>query len=545
MNHRTQAFRMALATVPLLGSSVLAQNQTGDLSPMIQGETPFNVTIEKVDWKSDPLGTVHSAAVGKYLNKGVIVGGMSAGMHDFTCDAGDNFPSTIFNHTIYMVDVVSQATDARLMTSESTGLDAEQIAAMASINTLYEEVDGKLLVVGGYGINASGDYVTFDSLRVLDLEGVIGWVSGDGTLLADHVSFHAPPANTPSDLADDFFTVTGGIMLKNGDDFWLCLGQNFQGGYTDGADCPPTYDQVYTKSIRRFQMNVGDPDAEPVFIGATADPPAWARRRDLNVLPARVPGGQVGAVALSGVFTDFTGGYPGIWTVPIVIDSDGAMSMDSPNDVNALRQGFNAYNSGRLTLWSESRQENWFLTFGGLGYQVMWNGELYPDPSIPYSNDVMAVRYAPESNEWSQHLLGATYPEIYSSTGELYFHGTESLTIPRVSTTPEGLYDLDSITQPTVVAWIYGGILSTGQAIVTSGETFASNYLFRVVIEPADRCIGDLNQDGVVNGADLSRLLAYWGKVDQKKQVIADLNDDAIVDGEDLTILLGDWGPCR
>ena len=82
MNHRTQAFRMALATVPLLGSSVLAQNQTGDLSPMIQGETPFNVTIEKVDWKSDPLGTVHSAAVGKYLNKGVIVGGMSTGMHE-------------------------------------------------------------------------------------------------------------------------------------------------------------------------------------------------------------------------------------------------------------------------------------------------------------------------------------------------------------------------------------------------------------------------------------------------------------------------------
>jgi hypothetical protein len=548
MKEMTGIISMSLAglvstmVVPALSH---AQNQTEDLSPLIQGQTPFTVTIEQIDWKSDPLGTVHSAAVGEFEGQAIIVGGMSAGMHGFACDAGENFPSTIFNHTIYMINVQNQTTDARLMTEKSTGLDADQIASMATTNTLYEEVDGKLLVVGGYGINAVGDYVTFDSLRVMNVSGVIGWVSGDGSLLADHVTFHDPPANTPSDLADDFFTVTGGIMLKNGDEYWMCLGQNFQGGYTDGGGCPATYDQVYTKSIRRFRLDVGDPDAEPEFIGATAEPPTWARRRDLNILPARVPGGEIGGVALAGVFTDFTGGYPGIWTVPIVINGDGTMSMDDPTDPSALRQGFNAYNSGRLTLWSESRQENWFVTFGGLGYQVLWNGELYPDPTIPYSNDVMAVRYRPESNEWSQHLLEATYPDIYSSTGELYFHGTESLTIPRVPISPEGLYDLDSITEPTVIAWIYGGILSTGQAIVTSGETFASNYLFKVIVEPVETCIGDLNKNGIVDGADLSMLLAYWGKVSQPKQIMADLNDDGIVNEKDLTILLNDWGPCQ
>ena len=544
MFHRTHVFCTALAAIPLLSSSVLAQNQTEDLSPLIQGQTPFNVTIEQIDWKSDPLGTVHSAAVGQFESQAIIIGGMSAGMHDFTCDASENFPSTIFNHTIYMINVEDQTTDARLMNEKNTGLTADQIASIASTNTLYFEVDGKLLVVGGYGIDASGDYVTFDSLRVVNVPGVIGWVSGDGSLLADHVTFHDPPANTPSDLADDFFTVTGGIMLKDGDEYWLCLGQNFQGGYTDGGGCPATYDQVYTKSIRRFQLDLGDPDAEPEFIGATAEPPTWARRRDLNILPARVPGGETGGVALAGVFTDFTDGYPGVWTVPIVINGDGTMTMDDPTDPNALRQGFNVYNSGRLTLWSESRQENWFLTFGGLGYQVLLDGDLYPDPTIPYSNDVHAVRYKPESNEWSQHLLGAAYPDIYNSTGELYFHGTESLTIPRVAITPEGLYDLDAITEPTVIAWIYGGILSTGQAIVTSGETFASNYLFKVIVEPAETCIGDLDHNGIVDGADLAIVLAYWGKVTQPKRAIADLNDDGIVNGEDLTILLGDWGPC-
>ena len=114
--------------------------------------------------------------------------------------------------------------------SASTAMTPAQIAAMASINTLYEEIGDSLLVVGGYGIDPDGDYVTFDTLRVIDVPGTIGWISGDGTLLSEHVTFLDPPKNTPAALADDFFTITGGIMLKNNDELWLCLGQSFQGG---------------------------------------------------------------------------------------------------------------------------------------------------------------------------------------------------------------------------------------------------------------------------------------------------------------------------
>jgi len=52
-----------------------------------------------------------------------------------------------------------------------------------------------------------------------------------------------------------------------------------------------------------------------------------------------------------------------------------------------------------------------------------------------------------------------------------------------------------------------------------------------------DAILGDLNLDGVVNGADLSILLAAWGTADP----VADLNDDGIVNGTDLAILLGAW----
>jgi len=64
-----------------------------------------------------------------------------------------------------------------------------------------------------------------------------------------------------------------------------------------------------------------------------------------------------------------------------------------------------------------------------------------------------------------------------------------------------------------------------------------------VIIDPVNTCPGDLDDNGTVNGADLSILLAYWGKV-TSKQSAADFDENGIVDGADLQLLLKDWGPC-
>lgn len=48
---------------------------------------------------------------------------------------------------------------------------------------------------------------------------------------------------------------------------------------------------------------------------------------------------------------------------------------------------------------------------------------------------------------------------------------------------------------------------------------------------------GDVNGDGVVNGADLGHLLGDWGEGPS----LADLNGDGVVDGVDLGTLLGAW----
>jgi hypothetical protein len=55
-------------------------------------------------------------------------------------------------------------------------------------------------------------------------------------------------------------------------------------------------------------------------------------------------------------------------------------------------------------------------------------------------------------------------------------------------------------------------------------------------------CAGDLNVDGVVNGADLGLMLSSWGLCGSNCS--ADLNGDAVVNGADLGLLLSAWGIC-
>lgn len=60
------------------------------------------------------------------------------------------------------------------------------------------------------------------------------------------------------------------------------------------------------------------------------------------------------------------------------------------------------------------------------------------------------------------------------------------------------------------------------------------------VVGVVARCTADLDGDNMVDGADLSVLLAGWGIGGA-----ADLNGSGTVDGADLGILLAEWGSCE
>lgn len=57
------------------------------------------------------------------------------------------------------------------------------------------------------------------------------------------------------------------------------------------------------------------------------------------------------------------------------------------------------------------------------------------------------------------------------------------------------------------------------------------------------RCQADLNQDGRVDGADISALLGFWGPTGTVLPT-ADINQDGTVNGADLAQLLAAWGAC-
>ncbi|MGA1707396.1 MAG: choice-of-anchor B family protein [Phycisphaerales bacterium] len=53
-------------------------------------------------------------------------------------------------------------------------------------------------------------------------------------------------------------------------------------------------------------------------------------------------------------------------------------------------------------------------------------------------------------------------------------------------------------------------------------------------------CVGDINLDGEVNGADLGLVLIEWGQASDR----SDLDGNGVVNGADLGLLLNGWGPC-
>ena len=81
------------------------------------------------------------------------------------------------------------------------------------------------------------------------------------------------------------------------------------------------------------------------------------------------------------------------------------------------------------------------------------------------------------------------------------------------------------------------GIVDYGQILLGELADASANG-----VPDTCECDADINDDDVVNGADISVLLGYWGQ--SGKNVVGDITGDGIVDGADLAQLLGSWGEC-
>jgi len=74
------------------------------------------------------------------------------------------------------------------------------------------------------------------------------------------------------------------------------------------------------------------------------------------------------------------------------------------------------------------------------------------------------------------------------------------------------------------------------QSIVEAG---IDNFQLEVIV-CGDTCLGDINNDGVVNISDLLAIIGAWGSDDP----VADLDGNGVVAVGDLLIAIGNWGNC-
>ncbi|MDQ8154923.1 MAG: S8 family serine peptidase [Gemmatimonadota bacterium] len=103
---------------------------------------------------------------------------------------------------------------------------------------------------------------------------------------------------------------------------------------------------------------------------------------------------------------------------------------------------------------------------------------------------------------------------------------------------------IDVMAARTVRSSSVAGVYVSWQPVATSG-TVGFGYAMTATVGGGSSCIGDLDGNGSVDGADIAKLLVGWGACPVAPPAcIADLNGDAAVDGQDMAMLLAHWGPC-
>jgi hypothetical protein len=467
-SRRAAAF--AGLVLSFLGSGAFAQNQTSTFSPVvIDGSLPYQLSLGVYNMGGSAIvPTLQSYALGVSNNLWVIVAGRTNGLHNFTADGFQNFPPAYQNTVVWVIDPVNKQTWSRALDDPTSGLTVQQVDALSATNTESVQVGDRLYIAGGYVYDRTADdFTTFSTLTALDLAGVVDWVQGGVGTLATHLR----------QTSDPTLKVAGGELRMINGRALLVLGQDFEGPYTVASN------GNYTQQVRTFDIVDDGVTLSIANISASAPLPEY-RRRDLNVVPFLKDGGATeGLLALAGVFLPGVTG--GAWTVPVEIGADGTPSMADPNLTSTFKQGMSTYRSATISLYSANRNETHTISLGGISleYYDASTGQIAYDPEVPFINGITDI-VRTDAGAYTQYYLGEfpTIPNPSNGNAPFLF-GAEANFIPSpvIPAYDNGMLNLDSLTQPTVIGYIFGGIIA---AQANYGATGASNYIFTVTYSP-------------------------------------------------------------
>jgi hypothetical protein len=384
------------------------------------------------------------------------------------------FDPSYENREIWVINPLTRESwHKSLETTAASGLTQDQIDSLSSVNTQFFQDGENLLVAGGYGYQRSvSDWVTYQTLTAINVPGIVAWVQeppgSETTRAADHID----------QIIDNYFQVTGGGLERTGVEYQLIFGQNYAGRYR------PQFNGIYRKQVRRFRVDLRNGLSIPAATKESTPQDEAYRRRDLNIMTmlqrsSAHDGFEEVAVALSGVFTP----EGGVFTVPVVIEAGGVVTMQDPAAADTMKQGLQIYHCAKAGLYHRATDEMHMLLFGGITIQEYDHAsETWAiDKNAPFTNQCSVV-VRTRDGKFKQYFLPTRFPVILSDGKELrfgsnaeFFYGSGvPLLHPKV-------IDLASLREPTVIGHIFGGIVADAG---NNGNTGSSGRVFEVLLTP-------------------------------------------------------------
>jgi hypothetical protein len=423
---------------------------------------PFHFEV-KESAKPMPIG-IQSFSHGEADKKWLFVGGRINGFH-LTSTGESTFPTKTANDQLIVYNPSTQSLS-------KLPLPEGKKALLRASNAQHVQDGDVLYIAGGYGCKDESNndpcYVTFPSLTAIKVREVIAAVE----------------AQKPDKLAsailtinDDRLAVTGGVMRKVGDYFYLVFGQNYKGKYKGARN------GAYTEQVRRFKIRLDGDKLSITDYKAFGDPTKKTlldseyHRRDLNVTPTVLPSGTLGLTAWGGVFSKGDLG----WVHPISIEPSGAED-PKVTVVEQLEQKTNQYECAELAMFDPKTKSMYSTFFGGITLYFYKNGELTNSANeprtFPFSNIISTVgRSGGDIREYIQPptqklpaLIGAN-AKLVLAPGVAKYSGSEEIV------------DYSMITGDRVLlGHIVGGILSNAAQVAGVDRSVASDKLYDVYL---------------------------------------------------------------
>ena len=214
------------------------------------------------------------------------------------------------------------------------------------------------------------------------------------------------------------------------------------------------------------------------------------------------------------------------------------------SDAPALAFGTNSFSNASSTIGNQTVTTNATATTT----TILYNAEWYT--FTPAVTGVYSFSTCGSANDTKMALSASPCPATGATMTSIAYNDDNCACSSGCGTTGISAYSSAlnltntglPLTQELIAGQAYKLVMGSYSA--TSGSISGSLVIDGPAQPPAS-CLGDLNLDGVVNGADLGLLLGAWGACPGGTPgCLGDLNVDGVVNGADLGLLLGAWGPC-